>query len=119
VSSRYWNRKESALCGKLILQWIQGSWVVGNGNWMEVKWVLQVMLPSVCSFIVDVNCHYFTLHVYIVSSETASRAKKRLMRTYHWISLFMSRVKKMFRPTWPSSEERKKEEKQNRKNTSK
>jgi hypothetical protein len=27
---------------------------------------------------------------YIVSSETASRPKKRLMRTYHWISLFMS-----------------------------
>jgi hypothetical protein len=28
--------------------------------------------------------------VYIVSSETASRPNKRLMRTYHWISLFMS-----------------------------
>jgi hypothetical protein len=27
---------------------------------------------------------------YIVSSETASRPNKRLMRTYHWISLFMS-----------------------------
>jgi hypothetical protein len=31
--------------------------------------------------------------VYIVSSETASRPKRRLMRTYHWISLFMSYIK--------------------------
>jgi hypothetical protein len=30
---------------------------------------------------------------YIVSGETASRPKKRLMRTYHWISLFMSYIK--------------------------
>jgi hypothetical protein len=30
--------------------------------------------------------------VYIVSGETASRTKKRLMRTYHWISLFMSYI---------------------------
>jgi hypothetical protein len=30
---------------------------------------------------------------YIVSSETASRPDKRLMRTYHWISLFMSYIK--------------------------
>jgi hypothetical protein len=30
--------------------------------------------------------------VYIVSGETASRPKKRLMRTYHWISLFMSYI---------------------------
>jgi hypothetical protein len=30
---------------------------------------------------------------YIVSSETASRPNKRLMRTYHWISLFMSYIK--------------------------
>jgi hypothetical protein len=29
----------------------------------------------------------------IVSSETASRPNKRLMRTYHWISLFMSYIK--------------------------
>jgi hypothetical protein len=28
-----------------------------------VQWVLQVMLPSVCSFIVEVSCHCFTLHV--------------------------------------------------------
>jgi hypothetical protein len=26
-------------------------------------WVLQVMLPSACSFIVEVSCHCFTLHV--------------------------------------------------------
>jgi hypothetical protein len=31
--------------------------------------------------------------VSIVSSETASRPNKRLMRTYHWISLFMSYIK--------------------------
>jgi hypothetical protein len=30
---------------------------------------------------------------YIVSNETASRPNKRLMRTYHWISLFMSYTK--------------------------
>jgi hypothetical protein len=30
---------------------------------------------------------------YIVSGETASRPKRRLMRTYHWISLFMSYIK--------------------------
>jgi hypothetical protein len=30
---------------------------------------------------------------YIISSETASRHNKRLMRTYHWISLFMSYIK--------------------------
>jgi hypothetical protein len=28
-----------------------------------VQWVLQVMLPSACSFIVEASCHYFTLHV--------------------------------------------------------
>jgi hypothetical protein len=28
-----------------------------------VQWVLQVMLPSACSFIVEVSCHCFTLHV--------------------------------------------------------
>jgi hypothetical protein len=26
-----------------------------------IQWVLQVMLPSACSFIVDVSCHCFTL----------------------------------------------------------
>jgi hypothetical protein len=30
--------------------------------------------------------------VYIVSGETASRPNKRLMRTYHWISLFKSYI---------------------------
>jgi hypothetical protein len=30
--------------------------------------------------------------VCIVSSETASRPNKTLMRTYHWISLFMSYI---------------------------
>jgi hypothetical protein len=30
---------------------------------------------------------------YIVSSETASRPNKRLIRTYHWISLLMSYIK--------------------------
>jgi hypothetical protein len=30
---------------------------------------------------------------YIVSGERASRPNKRLMRTYHWISLFMSHIK--------------------------
>jgi hypothetical protein len=30
---------------------------------------------------------------YIVSSETASRPNKRLMRTYHWISLLKSYIK--------------------------
>jgi hypothetical protein len=32
------------------------------------------------------------LCVYIVSGETASRPKKRLMRAYHWISLFKSYI---------------------------
>jgi hypothetical protein len=31
---------------------------------------------------------FFCFH--IVSNETASRPSKRLMMTYHWISLFMS-----------------------------
>jgi hypothetical protein len=31
--------------------------------------------------------------VYIVSGETPSRPNKRLMRTYHWISLFMLFIK--------------------------
>jgi hypothetical protein len=39
---------------------------------------------DVCVFCVRLSC------VYIVSGETASRPKKRLMRTYHWISLFKS-----------------------------
>jgi hypothetical protein len=30
---------------------------------------------------------------YIISGETASRPNKRLMRTYHCISLFMSYIK--------------------------
>jgi hypothetical protein len=64
-----------------------------------------------CVFCVCFFCFY------IVSSETASRSNKRLIRTYHWISLFMSykvsklayriwvilianeRVKKMFKGT--------------------
>jgi hypothetical protein len=28
-----------------------------------VQWFLQVMFPSECSFIVEVSCHCFTLHV--------------------------------------------------------
>jgi hypothetical protein len=36
---------------------------------------------------------HLTAFSYIVSSETASRPNKRLMRTYHWISLFMSYIK--------------------------
>jgi hypothetical protein len=41
---------------------------------------------DVCVFCVRFFC------VYIVSGETASRHKKRLMRTYHWISPFMSYI---------------------------
>jgi hypothetical protein len=41
---------------------------------------------------VCVLCAFF-FRFYIVSSETASRPNKRLMRTYHWISLFMSYIK--------------------------
>jgi hypothetical protein len=40
-----------------------------------------------CVFCVRFFCFY------IVSSEIASRPIKRLMRTYHWISLFMSYTK--------------------------
>jgi hypothetical protein len=40
-----------------------------------------------CVFCVRFFCFY------IISSETASRPNKRLMRTYHWISLFMSYIK--------------------------
>jgi hypothetical protein len=40
-----------------------------------------------CVFCVCFFCFY------IVWSETASRPNKRLMRTYHWISLFMSYIK--------------------------
>jgi hypothetical protein len=39
-----------------------------------------------CVFCVRLFCFY------IVSSEAASRPNKRLMRTYHWISLFMSYI---------------------------
>jgi hypothetical protein len=41
--------------------------------------------------------------VYIVSSETASRPKKRLMRTYHWISLFKSYIKSIIYTVCPQS----------------
>jgi hypothetical protein len=37
-------------------------------------------------------CSVCVYSVYIVSGETASRSKKRLMRTYHWISLFKSYI---------------------------
>jgi hypothetical protein len=40
-----------------------------------------------CVFCVRFFCFY------VVSNETASRPNKRLMRTYHWISLFMSYIK--------------------------
>jgi hypothetical protein len=30
--------------------------------------------------------------VYVISGETASRSKNKLMRTYHWISLFKSYI---------------------------
>jgi hypothetical protein len=46
-----------------------------------------------CVFCVRFFCFY------IVSSETASRPKKRLMRTYHWISLFMSYILSSSAPT--------------------
>jgi hypothetical protein len=39
-----------------------------------------------CVFCVRFFCFY------IVSSETASQPNKRLTRTYHWISLFMSYI---------------------------
>jgi hypothetical protein len=47
-------------------------------------------------------CSVFFFCFYIVSSETASRPKKkRLMRTYHWISLFMSyKVSKLAYRIW-------------------
>jgi hypothetical protein len=47
-----------------------------------------------CVFCVRFFCFY------IVSSETASRPNKRLMRTYHWISLFMSIVSKLAYRIW-------------------
>jgi hypothetical protein len=44
-----------------------------------------------------ISSYYWYIRIlsrfYIVSSETASRPNKRLMRTYHWISLFMSYIK--------------------------
>jgi hypothetical protein len=40
-----------------------------------------------CVFCVRFFCFY------IVSSEAANRPSKRLMRTYHWINLFMSYIK--------------------------
>jgi hypothetical protein len=48
-----------------------------------------------CAFCVRFFCFY------IVSSETASRPNKRLMRTYDWISLFMSyKVNKLAYRIW-------------------
>jgi hypothetical protein len=48
-----------------------------------------------CVFCVFFFCFY------IDSSETASRPKKRLLRTYHWISLFMSyKVSKLAYRIW-------------------
>jgi hypothetical protein len=38
-------------------------------------------------------CSVCVFSVSTVSSETASRPNERLMRTYHWISLFMSYIK--------------------------
>jgi hypothetical protein len=48
-----------------------------------------------CVFCVRFFCFY------IVSNETASRPNKRLMRIYHWISLFMSyKVSKLAYRIW-------------------
>jgi hypothetical protein len=52
------------------------------------SWVrIQLRHGCLCVFCVRFFCFY------IVSSETASRPNKRLMRTYHCISLFMSYTK--------------------------
>jgi hypothetical protein len=37
-------------------------------------------------------CSVYVYCVSTVSGETARRPKKRLMRTYHWISLFKSYI---------------------------
>jgi hypothetical protein len=50
---------------------------------IESHWGMDVCVCSVCVFF----CFY------IVSSEAANRPNKRLMRTYHWISLFMSYIR--------------------------
>jgi hypothetical protein len=52
------------------------------------SWI-RIPLRHGCLCVFCVRCFCF----YIVSKETASRPKKRLMRTYHWISLFMSYIK--------------------------
>jgi hypothetical protein len=55
--------------------------------------------PTEAWMFVCVLCAFFC--IYIVSSETASRPNKRLMRTYHWISLFMSyKVSKLAHRIW-------------------
>jgi hypothetical protein len=49
----------------------------------------EVISVQICPLLIGFSFFCF----YIVSSETASRPNKRLMRTYHWISLFMSYIK--------------------------
>jgi hypothetical protein len=53
------------------------------GSWVRIP----LRHGCLCVFCVRFFC------VYVVSSEAANRPNKRLMRTYHWISLFMSYTK--------------------------
>jgi hypothetical protein len=61
-----------------------------------VQWVLQVMFPSACSFIVCwfplsfTTCFGLHGHHHVCRILPISDLRKRLMRTYHWVSLFKS-----------------------------
>jgi hypothetical protein len=87
----------------ILFTWIQDFFVVETPFYLQSRglrhelsssaptlrsWVrIPLRHGCLCVFCVRFSCFC------IVSSETASRPKKRLMRTYHWISLFMSYIK--------------------------
>jgi hypothetical protein len=68
-------------------------------NWNKLQFMLYVTVlvrsntEIVCSNPTEAWMFVFCVRFfcfYIVSSEATNRPNKRLMRTYHWISLFMS-----------------------------
>jgi hypothetical protein len=75
---------------KLQLQLCRSQWPRGLRHELSspaptLRWWVRIPLRHGCLCVFCVR--FFCFH--IVSSEAANRPNKRLMRTYHWISLFM------------------------------
>jgi hypothetical protein len=79
-----WHKLRKPLLNVSRLQWPRGlRHELSSPAPTPRLWGMDV---CVCVFCVRLFC------VYIVSSETTSRPNKRLIRTYYWISLFMSYI---------------------------